>query len=386
MRFALAAVRAIASIACLCVSILLAVAYAHADPITEQLEYVVAPGAIYVYDIDGGFALRKVLELAPTLGSNIKGLAADPGSGTLFVSYGGDGGQNGSGSLLKYDLLDERVVWTRAYPHGIDSMAIASDGTRLYMPVGEEEKFSTEWKILDPATGDEVGSLAGARAPHNTVVGPSGAHVYLAGREDPWLYVRNTADGSLVTYVGPFMSSIRPFTVNGAETLVFTTHTGMLGFQVGRVADGAVIFTVWVDGFAPDSAFTTPSHGISLAPDEREVYVIDTANAYAHVFDVSGLPEVAPAQVASIKLTGDFSGKEQGCGTGWCGRISWLRHTLDGRFVLVGNSGDVIDTATRQVIAVLPALRDTRKMIEIDWAEGMPIAASPREGIGRRMP
>jgi DNA-binding beta-propeller fold protein YncE len=43
----------------------------------------------------------------------------------------------------------------------------------------------------------------------------------------------------------------------------------------------------------------------------------------------------------------------------------------DGRYVFVGDVGDVIDTSTRAVVANLPALYDTRNMIEIDWTDGV---------------
>jgi DNA-binding beta-propeller fold protein YncE len=372
-------VKAARLIAGLCLSVLVAGASAHADEPTQHFEYVVAPGAIYAYDMDHSFSLVKMLPMTTTSGSNIKGLAADPNAAMLYVSYGGDGQLDGFGSLLKYDLVAERLVWSRNYAHGVDSMAISSDGSLLYMPVGEEEKSSFEWKIVDAATGDELGNLLGGRAPHNTVVGASGSRVYLAGREDRYLYARNTVDGSLTSTIGPFIDTIRPFTINGAESLVFTTHTNFLGFQVGRIADGQILFSVAVEGFKPESEFTTPSHGISLSPDEQELYLVDTANAYVHVFNVGDLPDVAPSRVASIKLS-------RGCGTGWCGRISWLQHSLDGRFVMVGDSGDVIDTRTRRVVTTLAPLRETRKMLEIDWATGRPIAASPREGLGRRIP
>ena len=155
---------------------------------------------------------------------------------------------------------------------------------------------------------------------------------------------------------------------------------------MGSISDGRVLYTARVEGFSHDSPFTTPSHGISLSPDEREVYVIDTANAYVHVFDVSRVPASPPSQVASIKLSSDFSGQEAGCGTGWCGRIGWLQHSRDGRFVYVGDGGDVIDTRTRRVVTTLASLRETRKMLEIDWRQRAPFAATPREGLGHRDP
>jgi len=52
-----------------------------------------------------------------------------------------------------------------------------------------------------------------------------------------------------------------------------------------------------------------------------------------------------------------------------------LYHSLDGRYVFVGDVGDVIDTSTHAVLANLPALYDTRKMIEIDWVGGAVVKA-----------
>src|SRR5207248_1290808 len=161
----------------------------------------------------------ETLPLPEADGSNVKGLAADPRAAMLYISYGGDGGNNGQGSLLKYDLGRHAVVWARAYGHGVDSMALSTDGQTLYMPVGEEEKASQHWNLIDAATGDESGGFEGARAPHNTIVPPTGKHVYLGGREDKYMYVRNTRDGSMFSLIGPFLNSVRPFSVNGAETL-----------------------------------------------------------------------------------------------------------------------------------------------------------------------
>ena len=356
------------------------------DPRTSpgHYEYVFPNGCIRIYDMDGGHALVRSIPLPETARSNVKGVAVHAATGILYVSFGGEGGKNGDGALLKFSLRDERVVWVKHYDHGVDSMAVTADGARIYMPAGEEAKSSRTWYIVDTTTGNDVGSLSGGKGPHNTVVSVSGRRVYLAGREDTTLYVYDVARGSRVGTIGPYLDTLRPFTIDRAETVVYTTHTGLLGFQVGSIADGRVLHTARVDGFGAKSAFTTPSHGISLSPDEREVWVIDTANAYVHVFDVSRVPASAPSQVASIALSADFSGEEAGCGTGWCGRIGWLQHSRDGRFVYVGNGGDVIDTKTRRVVATLPSLRETRKMLEIDWKDGVPVAATPREGLGYR--
>jgi hypothetical protein len=100
-----------------------------------------------------------------------------------------------------------------------------------------------------------------------------------------------------------------------------------------------------------------------------------------HVFDVSGLPGSSPRLVASIPLTTTLSGSESPCLYD-CGREGWLQHSRDGRFVFVGDSGDVIDTGTRQVITWLTPLSNTRKFLEIDWQNGLALAATSRYGVG----
>src|SRR4029077_15683361 len=55
---------------------------------------------------------------------------------------------------------------------------------------------------------------------------------------------------------------------------------------------------------------------------------------------------------------------------------------LDGRFVVVGDSGDVIETATRRSVANLEPLYNSRVFLEIDWSNGLPVATSTRSGMG----
>jgi hypothetical protein len=64
-------------------------------------------------------------------------------------------------------------------------------------------------------------------------------------------------------------------------------------------------------------------------------------------------------------------------------REGWVLNDLSGRYVYVGDSGDVISTSTLSVVSTLPALRQTRQLVEIDWANGIPSGTSTRFGLGR---
>ena len=48
----------------------------------------------------------------------------------------------------------------------------------------------------------------------------------------------------------------------------------------------------------------------------------------------------------------------------------------------VGDAGEVIDTRIHKVVARITNLLNTRMFIEIDWAGGVPVATSGRQGIG----
>jgi DNA-binding beta-propeller fold protein YncE len=344
----------------------------------QHYEYTFLGSGINVYDMDNGFKLAKTISLPTEAG--VRGVVASPVTHMLYVSYGGDGGPNGNGSLLKYDLVADKLVWTKTYSHGIDSMAISPTGKTIYMPDGELSSDG-KWYVIDANNGNEIATINGGRGPHNTIVSLNGKHVYLGGRNHNYLEVADTSTNRVIKYIGPLMSGVRPFTLNGAETLAYISVTGFLGFQVADITTGHVLYTVPIKGFSWNgNSPSDPSHGISLSPDERELYVMDSPNSYVHVFDISKNPFSAPKQIADIKVT-SMAGNENNCAYD-CLRDGWLQHSRDGRFVFVGDSGDVIDTITHKSITNLPTLANTRKMLEIDWQNGRPIFTTSRSGLG----
>jgi DNA-binding beta-propeller fold protein YncE len=297
----------------------------------------------------------------------------------MFISFGGDGGQTGNGSVLAYDLVSERVLWEVHLSTGIDSGQVSPDAKKLYMPIGENSSGNI-WNILSTENGAVIGTIKGGFGPHNTVASPDGAYVYLGGRASNILNVYETATAK-VKQIGPLVGTVRPLTINGSNTLAFTTATGFDGFQVSSVTSGKVLFTTSFGAIPEGFKFTTASHGISLSPDESQVYVIDAVHKQVQVWDVAKVKEgIAPAQVGVIPLAG-LSGSESGCAYD-CGRGGWLQRSIDGRYLFVGDSGEVIETATRRVLRTLSTLAQTKKSIEVDWEGGVPIATSGRTGVG----
>ena len=353
-----------------------------ASPGIHHYEYVFPDQQMYVYDIDHRHRLVEHVAL-PGI-RRIRGVAASPATHLLYISHGGDGGTNGDGSLLAYDLVTGRIVWDRSYSRGIDSMAVDSTGTRIYMPDGELASDGI-WTVLDARSGEVIGVIRAGAGAHNTIMGMSGRRVYLGGRNSRYLDVADTSTDRVIERIGPLRSGVRPFTINGSETLAFTTATGFLGFQVSSIVTGRVLYTVTFGRrFGWDPARfgpSAPSHGISLSPDERQLWVIDAPNGYVHVFDVSRLPESAPRRIADIRLQHRLIGTEAGCSYD-CARDGWLQHSRSGCFVYVGDSGDILSDSSFRAVGFLPPLRNTRKMLEIDWSNGLPVSTTSRSGLG----
>jgi hypothetical protein len=153
--------------------------------------------------------------------------------------------------------------------------------------------------------------------------------------------------------------------------VVFVTRRGLLGVRVLDLRTKRPLYVTRFKGFTWNPRFgpDPPSHGLSLAPDRPELWVLDAPNSVVHVFDVSVLPGRPPQRLEDIRLSKPISGDENPCQRA-CGRIGSLLHSADGRFVYVGDAGDVIDTRTREIVANLEALHNSRVQLEVDWVGG----------------
>ena len=107
---------------------------------TKHYEYIANDGSISVYDIDNDFILVKTISL-PQTSDGVRGIVGHAGTHALYLSHGSD--SSCCGSLLKLDLLTDKIVYDKKYDHGIDSPAVSPDGSKLYQPAGERVSNGT---------------------------------------------------------------------------------------------------------------------------------------------------------------------------------------------------------------------------------------------------
>jgi DNA-binding beta-propeller fold protein YncE len=335
--------------------------YAASPGIRNYVEY--GGVGVLVFDADDGYKFVKRIPTwnypAGKAPDNVKGIAASAKTGKLYVSN--------LNRIIALDLVTDKIVWDKAYEGGCDRLAISPDGKILYVPSFE----GPFWNVLNATTGDIITKVEPKSGAHNTIYSADGAHAYLAGLHSPLLSVTDTKTHTIDMTVGPFSNVIRPFTINGSQTLCFVNLNGLLGFEVGDLKTGKKLYRVEVEGYKPGPVkrHGCPSHGIAMTPDEKEIWVCDGANSRLHIFDATATP---PKLMSSIPVR-DQPG--------------WITFSIDGRYVY-SSTGEIIDARTKQIIT---ALKDetgrevhSEKVLEIVFDNKKPVRAGDQFGKGAK--
>jgi hypothetical protein len=345
---------------------------AFSAPADGHYLYVATPGirnyleygghGLLVFDIEHDYRFVRRIATggldAAGKPSNVKGVCASATTGRIYLST--------LTSLLCLDLITEKLLWERNYEGGCDRMSLTPDGKEIYLPSLEKD----HWNVVNGENGDVLRRIEIQAGAHNTICGLDGKEVYLAGLRSPYLRVAATTKRQIVREVGPFTQPIRPFTVNGAQSLVFVNVNELLGFEIGDLRSGKSMHRVEVSGFSKGAVkrHGCPSHGIGLTPDEREVWVCDAHNQRMHVFDATVMP---PKQVASLPVRDE---------------PGWVTFRLDGRHAWP-STGDIIDIATRKTVAQLTDEENrpvmSEKIVEIHFRGGKPVRTGDQFGLGR---
>ncbi|MBK5294049.1 MAG: hypothetical protein JJE04_20530 [Acidobacteriia bacterium] len=338
----------------------------------ERLLYVTDRSGISVYEIDNGHKLRRRIEV-PESGS-YKGISVSVQLGRLYVT------SNVKDDLICIDLYTDKILWRKNLGKYPDSAAITPDGKRLYMPYRDEDN----WKVISADDGSVVATIPvgrgknyddspiGSIGPHNTWMHPSGKRAYLEVLTLPYVFAVDTASNRIIGKTGPFSKGVRPFAVSDDERYVYANVDALLGFEVGDIRTGKMIHRVEAKTPAARLAqvpnppkrkpHSTPSHGVNLRPDQKEVWVVDGVYGYVYAYNVEKLP---PRFVAAVPIFEDPSDQPH---------PGWVSFSIDGKYAYP-DGGAVVDTATKKVVARIPT---SEKLLEIDFQNGKVVNAGHR--------
>lgn len=198
-------------------------------------------------------------------------------------------------------------------------------------------------------------ALDGAR--DVTSAEPNGDDIALRTASGPYtldLRTNSFTRGGLAPFPSDFVTA-----TDATAHVMYVTQRGLLGFRVIDTNTGRTREVVHFKGFTWNARFgpNPPSHGMSLASDRPELWVLDAPNRALHVFDVSE----APRRITDVRLEQTMT------------QPGSLTRGADGRFLYVGGSGAVVDTRSRLQVAQVPALANASAVLEVDWVDGKPV-------------
>jgi hypothetical protein len=317
-------------------------------------------GTIHVYEIDNHHAEVKVISAFVCCG-DVRGIAAAAPTHRLFVMYNRDN----QGHVASLDLNTDQVLWDHVlHAPGVDRGNMTPDGKWLYLPTWEDDPDSTYELVIDADSGTEHARIALPPRSHDTIVSLDGQRVFMETKsQTASMYIGDTASNQVVQTIGGYCCSgvLAPFAINGAATRIVNQVNGYAGFELADIPSGAPPVAV---------AFATGygGHGIAWTPDEREVWVNDGGLPVVHVFNMQAS---RPEESQSVAIS----------------NVShWLTFSIDGRFAYIaGRKGsdditDVVDASTYQRVG---SLHPSEDLLEIDFADGAPVATGNQFGIGR---
>lgn len=331
------------------------------DQQIRRLLYVASPGirnylqygghGVLVFDVDNDHQFVRRISLkgygTDQRGNplNIKGICGNARTGRIYLST--------IRHLICLDLLTDKILWQREFPLGCDRMSMSPDGSIIYQPSFEKDR----WYVVNAENGSISTEVVTNSRAHNTVFSVDGREAYLAGLGSSYLTVADAKTHKILRKVGPFSGSIRPFTVNGDSSLVYVNVNGLLGFEIGDLKTGKKLHRVEVREVPRGKPLRhgCPSHGIGMTPDQRQIWVSDGFNSMVHIFDSTNSP---PTLQHSIKLRG---------------QPGWVTFSLDGK---IGwpSTGQAIDTRTHKIIGSLTDEKgravESEKILEVQFIDG----------------
>ena len=323
---------------------------------SRNLLYVTAQGTVYVpphhlglgilvFDVANDF---KFVKRIPTWDIPVSqkpelvvGIGASATTGLLYVTL--------PSRIAAFDLTTDKKAWEQTYDgHCCEMIAISPDGETLYV----NSNYESHMYVVDARTGALITKIEyppnftgpQVERAHNNNWSPDGSRVFFSGSgpNDTSITIADPKTHTMVKTVGPFSESVRQFTTNGSGTLLFVNMVGLCGFEVADTDTGNVLHRIecpgdWKERIRNPNirlGHGTPSHGIGMTADEKEIWVVDGVNSALHVFDATVMP---PTFMTSITT-----------------RVQphTMGFSLDDRYVFSA-SGDVIDAKTKKVVAVL---------------------------------
>jgi YVTN family beta-propeller protein len=276
---------------------------------------------IHVIDLR---SFKVIGEIRP--GEHPHGAAVSADGRRFFTTVEGDH------TLRVIDTANDQIIQSVKLSGLPNQCAVTPDGKWVGVPIRGGDSVD----LVDVTAGKVVKNLP-VKVPHNCYNAHRNDHIWVTSMGDHKVYL---IDLKTLRYLAeiPVGGIPRPLAVTRDEKTLYCELTDLHGFVVADVPGRKVIAKVELPPLPADVKFPvprTPSHGLELTPDEKELWATSCGTDTVYVYDT-----------ADKKIVGKV-----GTGKG----PAWVTFSPDGKYCCVSNvlSDDVsiIDAAKRQEVA-----------------------------------
>ncbi|HZU24117.1 MAG TPA: hypothetical protein VFA04_01260 [Bryobacteraceae bacterium] len=268
------------------------------------------------------------LSVAETIkvGREPHGLCAASDGRTLFTTI------ESEKTLKSIDTATGRILDTIALTGSPNQCAATPDGRYVGVPIRDGNSVD----IVDMSLKKVVKVLP-IRDPHNCFNTGGSNHLYVSSMGDKEVDI---VDVKTMAYSGriPTGGIPRPFAVSNDEKTLYSALTDLHGFVIADIPGRRIMERVQLPSAPPlDCPLerNTPTHGLALTPDGKQLWVTSLADGGVYVYDLGTRKTSAMIHVGKCP--------------------NWIAFSPDGRYCAVSNSDSddcsIIDARTQRELA-----------------------------------
>jgi YVTN family beta-propeller protein len=280
------------------------------------------------------------------VGQHPHGIAVPASQDVVLVTIEG----TKPGELVWIDPYTDKVTKRMPIGPAPNQLAVTPDGKFAYVPVSDGH-----YEVIDLAKAKIIERIFTGGRPHNTLCSADGKRMYLAPMGAPKkVTIVDVATHKPIGVI-PFSNVVRPVALTNDEKRLFAEVDGLVGIEMADVAKRKMIERVPADLSAENKTKASRSHGLGIRPDQKEIWECDVEHMEVHVYDITG---DRPKQTATIPMGG---------------RVYWLTFSPNGKYCYVSvrsrNETAVVDTATREIVARIPAGKEPKRLLVVSLRE-----------------
>lgn len=274
------------------------------------------------------------------VGEQVHGLCAPSDGRRLFTTI------ESENNLKVIDTTTDKVVDTIALTGRPNQCASTPDGRYVGVPIRNGNSVD----IVDTAKRKVVKNLP-VSLPHNCYDADNNGAMFVSSMGSQEI---NLIDLKKMAYAKkiPVGGIPRPYAVSKDGKRLYAALSDFHGFVIASVPDQKIVARVELPPAPPVACRLephTPTHGIELSPNGKELWVTSLADSGVYVYDI-----------ATNHLSPEIH-------IGKC--PNWVTFSPDGRYGAVSNSGSddssIIDTRTRREVARVKVGKGPKRLLAV---------------------